>query len=188
MSSNSITSQAASLAAPQTSTTGSSSFASDLQASVNRALQIASLPMQALQADQSTISGKTTELSSLGNLLTSLQTSLQAISSGTGNNALQATVADQTIVTASVTGNALAGTYTVQVLNAGSSSSAMSDAGATVTDPASQDLSTSTSFTLTAGTSTYTITPAQGNPAPESGAEFPKSWSSRPRPRRELRL
>ena len=155
---NSLTSAAAALSAPQTSTTGTSTFASDLQASVTRALEIASLPMQALQADQSTISGKTSELSTLSGLFGSLQTSLQAITSGTGTNALQAAVSDQSVVSANVTGNALAGTYTVQVLNAGSASSATSSSSTPVTDPTSQNISSSTSFTLTVGTSTYTVT------------------------------
>ena len=160
---NSVTSTAAALAAPQTSTTGSSTFASDLQASVNRALEIASLPMQALQADQTTISDKTTELSNLGGLFNSLQTSLQAITSGTGSNALQAVSSDQSVATASVTGNALSGNYTVQVLTAGSFSSATSDSTTVVTDPTSQNISTSNSFTLTVGTTNYTVTGANLN-------------------------
>jgi flagellar hook-associated protein 2 len=143
--------------APQTTTTGTSTFASDLQASVNRALEIASLPMQALQADQSTISGETSELSTLSGLFSTLQTSLQAISSGTGSNALQATSSDTSVATASVAGGALPGSYTVQVLTAGSYSSATSDATTTVTDPTTQNISSSTSFTLTVGTSTYTV-------------------------------
>ncbi len=163
MSTSSISSLATSLAAPQTSTTGTSTFASDLQASVTRALQIASLPMQALQADQSTISGQTSELSTLGGLFNGLQTSLQSITSGTGNNALQATVSDQSVLSASVTGSALAGAYTVDVLNAGSSSSAMSNSSTAVTDPTSQNISSSTSFTLTVGTSNYTVTGANLN-------------------------
>jgi flagellar hook-associated protein 2 len=163
MSTSSISSLATSLTAPQTSTTGTSTFATDLQNSVNRALQIASLPMQSLEADQSTISGKTSELTTLGGLFNSLQTSLQAITSGTGSNALQATVSDQTVVSASVTGGALSGTYTVDVLNAGSSSSAMSNSSTAVTDPTSQNISSSTSFTLTVGTSNYTVTGANLN-------------------------
>jgi len=163
MSSSSISSLAASLAAPQTSTTGSSSFASDLQASVNRALQIASLPMQALQVDQSAISSQSSELTTLGGLFNSLQTSLQGITSGTGNNALQAQVGDKSIISANVTGSALAGTYTVQVLNAGSSSSAISNSATAVADPTTQNISSSTSFTLTVGTSTYTVTGANLN-------------------------
>src|ERR1700677_3174930 len=135
--------------APQSSTTGSSTFAADLQASVTRALEIAALPMQALQGDQSTISGETSELSTLGGLFNSLQTSLQAISSGTGSSALQATVGDQSVLSASVTGSALAGTYTIDVLDPGSPSSAMSDSATPVTDPTSQNISSATSFTLT---------------------------------------
>src|ERR1700689_308713 len=117
---NSSLSNALTPIAPQTTTTGSSTFASDLQASVTRAIEIASLPMQALQADQSTISGETSELSTLGGLFNSLQTSLQAITSGTGSNSLQATSSDQSVATASVTGSALSGNYAVQVLTAGS--------------------------------------------------------------------
>ncbi len=86
-----------------------------------------------------------------------MQTSLQAIASGTGTNALQATSSDQSVATASVTGNALPGTYTVQVLTAGSYSSATSDSATTVTDPTSQNISASTSFTLTVGTTNYTV-------------------------------
>ncbi len=144
--------------APQTTTTGTSTFATTLQASVTRALEIAALPMQALQQDQSTISGETSELSTLSGLFNSLQTSLQNISSGTGSSALQATVADPSVLSASVTGNPLAGTYTVDVSDPGSSSSAISDSATPVTDPTSQDISSSTSFTLTVGTSTYTVT------------------------------
>lgn len=158
MSTNSITALAASLAAPQTSSTGSSSFASDLQASVTRAFEIASLPMQVLQADQSTISGKISELSTLGSLFNSLQTALQGIGSGTGSNSLEAAVSDQSVATASLTGGALPGTYSVQVLNAGSSSSAISNSATAVADPTTQNISASTSFTLTVGTSTYTVT------------------------------
>jgi flagellar hook-associated protein 2 len=156
-STNSVASLAANLAAPQTSTTGSSSFASDLQASVNRALQIASLPMQQLQQDQSTISGKSSELSTLGGLFNSLQTALQGISSGTGSNSLQATVGNSSVLSADVSSGALAGVYTVQVLNAGSSSSAISNAATPVTDPTTQDISASKTFTLTVGTTNYQI-------------------------------
>jgi len=158
---NNTVSNALATLAPQTSTTGSSTFASDLQASVNRALEIASLPMQALQADQTTISGETSELSTLGGLFNSLQTALQAIS-GTGSSTVQAAVGDSSIVTASVTGSALPGTYSVDVLAPGSTSSAESTATG-ITDPTTQSLSSSSSFTLTVGTSTYTITPASNN-------------------------
>jgi len=157
-SSTSSTSNALSVLAPQTSTTGTSTYSSELQASVTRALEIASLPMQTLQNDESTISGQTSELSTLGNLFDSLQTSLQSISSGTGSSALSASVGDSTIVSADITGDALPGTYSVDVGSLGATSSAESTA--TVTDPTTESISSSGSFTLTVGTSTYTIEPA----------------------------
>jgi flagellar hook-associated protein 2 len=159
---NSTLSNALATLAPQTSTTGTSTFSTELQASVTRSLEIASLPMQALQADQSTISGQSSELSTLGNLFNSLQTALQSISSGTGTGAIQASVGDASVVSANVTGSAIPGTYTIDVLNPGSTSSAESTATG-ITDPTTQSLSSSSSFTLTVGTSTYTITPAANN-------------------------
>jgi flagellar hook-associated protein 2 len=119
--------------------------------------------MQALQADQSTISGETSELTTLGGLFSSLQTSLESIGSGTGSNALQATTSNSSVATASVTGSALPGTYTVQVLTAGTYSSAISNSASAVTDPTSQNISSSSSFTLTVGTSTYTLNAANLN-------------------------
>ena len=154
---SSIASSLAALTAPQNVTTGSSSFASDLQASINRALQIASLPMQLVEADQSTVGGKITELSKLGGLFSSLQTSLQNIGSGTGTNAIQATTSDSSVASATVTGSALPGTYTVQVLTAGTYSSAISNSTTAVSDPTTQNISSSGAFTLTVGTSTYNI-------------------------------
>ena len=163
-SSTNLSSALASLTAPQTTTTGSSSFASDLQSSVNRAIQIASLPMQLLQADQAKVSSKSSELGTLGSLFDKLQTALQSISSATGSGALQASVGDSSVLAANVTGNPLAGTYSIQVLNPGSTSSAESSATTPlITDPSTQSISSSGSFTLTVGTATTTITPAANN-------------------------
>lgn len=157
-STTSLASLAQQLATPQTSATGSSTYATDLQASVSRAIEVASLPMEALQDDVSTISGETSELSTLGNLFDSLQTALQAIGSGTGSSALEATVANQSVLSASVTGSATPGTYTVDVTTAGSFSSAISSSSTAVTDPTTEDISGSSTFTLTVGSSTYNIT------------------------------
>jgi len=147
------------ISTPLTSTTGSSTFATDLQNSVNRALQIASLPMQMLQSDQSTANSQISELTTLGNLFSSLQTSLTTLGSGT-SNAMAASVSDSSVAQASVTAGALPGTYTVDVLNAGSTSSALSDATPSpVADPSVDDISQSTVFTLTVDGIGYTIQP-----------------------------
>ena len=152
-----------SIATPLTSTTGSSTFATDLQNSVNRALQIASLPMQTLQADQSTANGQISELTTLGGLFNSLQNSLQTVANGAGGNAMSASVSDSSVATATLSGSPLAGTYTVDVLNAGSTSSVLSNPTTPpVTDPTSQNITPATQFTLTVNGQTYNIQP----PAP----------------------
>jgi len=145
-------------------TTGSSTFAPDLQNALNRAIAIASLPIQQMTAEQQQIQSQSTELSTISGLFTTLQSDVQSFPTGSGSSGLAASVSDQTILQANLTGSSLQGTYTIQVLDPGSSSTALSNAGSTpITDPTSQNISTSTSFTLTVGTSNYTITPASQN-------------------------
>ena len=146
---------------PASTFTGSSSFGPDLQAALSRAISIASLPIQQMTADKQRIDDRASELSTLTGLFNTLQTSLQSLASGSGSKVLAATVSDPTILQASINGTPLQGSYTIQVLDPGSSSSALSNAGSTpVTDPSTQNISSATSFTLTVGSNTYTITPA----------------------------
>ena len=145
---------------PLTSVTGSSTFSTDLQNSVNRAIQIASLPMQLLQSSQAQTNNQISELSQLGSLFSNLQNSIQSLASGAGSNAMAATVSDPSVLQATLTGGALPGTYSVQVTDAGAEASAMSIALPTpVTDPSGQSLSQSSTYTLTVNGTTYTIQP-----------------------------
>ena len=154
--------------------------------------------MQALQADQTTISGETSELSTLGGLFNSLQTALQGISSGTGSSALQATVGDSSIVTANVTGSALPGTLYGRCSRSRVLLPAPRAAPPGVTDPTTQSISPASSFTLTVGTSNYTITPATNSlnalasAINSSGAAGPgrgrSIWDRRSRPSYQLAL
>src|SRR5581483_8107512 len=147
--------------APLSTTTGSSTFAQDLQSSVNRALAIAALPIQKMTADQAQVNSKITELGQFGTLFSKLQSSLQTLSSGTGTSALSATVSDSSVIKATVTGSALPGTYTVHVLDPGSPSSSISATPPIpITDPSSQSISQSASFTLTVNGATFTLQPA----------------------------
>jgi flagellar hook-associated protein 2 len=146
---------------PASTFTGSSSFGPDLQNALNRAISIASLPIQQMTADKQRIDDRATEVGTLSTLFGTLQTSLQTLASGPGSKVLAATVSDPTILQASITGSPLQGSYAIQVLDPGSSSSALSNAGSTpVTDPSTQNISSSTSFTLTVGSNTYTVSPA----------------------------
>lgn len=146
---------------PVSSFSGISTFAPDLQKAFDRAVAIASLPIQQLSSAKARFDGQAAELGQLGNLFTNLQTAIQSLaSSGSGTNSLAATVSSPSVLQAHLASGALAGTYTIQVLDPGSTSSALSNAGTTVTDPSSQSISSSSSFTLSVGGTNYTIQPS----------------------------
>jgi len=149
---------------PQSTTTGSSTFSTDLQSAVTRALQIAALPSQLVQADINTISGESQELTQLGSLFSGVQNSVSALSSAASGGAQSASVSDRSVLSASLTGNALPGTYSVTVLDPGSESSAISIAPQPpVTDPSGQSISQSNSFTLTVNGTIYALQPVTEN-------------------------
>ena len=149
---------------PLSTTTGSSSFSTDLQNSVTRALEIAALPSQLVQADLNQVNSQSQELTQLSSLFSGLQNSIQSLSSATGNGAQSATSSASSIVQADLTGSALPGSYSINVLDPGSEASAMSVAlQPPVTDPSGQDISQSSSFTLTVNGTTYAIEPPSSN-------------------------
>jgi flagellar hook-associated protein 2 len=142
---------------------GTSQYASSLQQVITRAVSIASLPMVQLEDQQQTTSQQITDATSLETTLTALNTSIQGLSSSSGNTQ-STSVSDSSVLQATASSAALPGTYTIQVLDPGSSSSAMSSDGlTTVTDPTSQDIGSSSAFTLTVGSSTHTIQPSGNN-------------------------
>ncbi|HLG96581.1 MAG TPA: flagellar filament capping protein FliD [Bryobacteraceae bacterium] len=153
-----------SITSPLTTLTGSSTFASDLQNAMNRAISIASLPIQLVQDDQNQANSQAAELGQLATLFSGVQSSIQALTSGTGSGAQSASVSDSSVIKANLTSTALPGTYTIGVLDPGSSASAMSVAlQPPVTDPSGQSISQSNSFTLTVDGKTYTIQPPAQN-------------------------
>jgi len=152
----------ASLLAPPTFT-GVSNFAASLQQVLTRAVGIASLP---LDSDEATLTGLNTtqsDLAGLDTVFTTLQQSVASIQSALTSSLLTSSVSNSN-VSATVGAGATAGTYTIAVGSLGAYSTALSDAGSTpVTDPTTQGISSSTTFTLTVGSATTTITPASSD-------------------------
>jgi flagellar hook-associated protein 2 len=142
---------------------GSSTFSSSFQQVLTRAVQIASMPLTQMQNTVSDLSGQQATLSSLEATFSSLQNSIQNIAS-TINSTLAATVSDPSVLSATATQNAQAGTYSIVVDTLGSSTSTLSKANlTTVTDPTSQNISSSSPYTLTVNKVTYNISPAGGS-------------------------
>lgn len=140
---------------------GSSTYSSAFQQVITRAVSIASLPLQSLQQSVSTLTTQQSTLSTIGADFSALQTAIQALGSATGGTPT-AQVSNTSALTATAGAGALPGTYTIQVDNPGTSTTTLSDAGLTVTDPTSQDISASSSFTLTLNNVTTTIANSGG--------------------------
>jgi flagellar hook-associated protein 2 len=144
---------------------GTSQYAGDLQQAINNAVSIASIPMNNLQDSVTTLQGQSSELSTLQGDFASIGTAITSLDSASSNG-LSASVSDSSVVSATVGQNAAAtaGTYTLNVISAGTPTTTLSNSNLpTVSDPSSTSISTSGSYTLTVGTSTFTITPTANN-------------------------
>ncbi len=142
---------------------GSSQYASDLQQAISRAVSLASLPVQQLQNNQNDLNNQQTALGSLSTQFQSLQSALDAINSAVGTGSYSASVDNSSLATPTISAGASVGSYSLNVTNVGSRTSTMSKAGlATVSDPKSGDIDSSTSYTLTADGKTYSVTNSSG--------------------------
>lgn len=156
------TTSVSSLLAPPTFT-GVSNYASSLQQVLTRAVGIASLPLDSDQAALNSLNTTQSDLQGLDTAFTTLQQSVSSLQTTLSSNLLSASVSDSA-VSATVGPAATAGTYTISVGSLGAYSTALSNAGSTpVTDPLTEDISSSAKFTLTVGSATSTITPASSD-------------------------
>jgi len=143
--------------------TGLSNYAADLQNALNRSVGLAALPLQLLQAQQSQLTSQSSALNSLNTSFSVLQSTISNLNSAS-QNLVSSSVSDKTVITASTDPGALPATYTILVTDPGSSTSSISaNSLPTVTNPSSQSISTSSTFTLTIGGVPQTITPAANN-------------------------
>jgi flagellar hook-associated protein 2 len=140
---------------------GTSRFSADFQNVINQSVALASLPIQQLQNETSALQGQSSEIASLSGLFSSVQSSIQQLESAVTSGTLVASSSDNTIAQPTVGAGAQPGTYTLNVSSLGAFTNTISQAGSTpVTDPSTQSISTSSSFSLTINGNSTTITPA----------------------------
>ncbi|HEY1757521.1 MAG TPA: flagellar filament capping protein FliD [Bryobacteraceae bacterium] len=142
---------------------GTSTYASDLQQEITHAVTIASLPLNALDANLSLLQSQSSELNTLQGDFGSLLTAVQSLDQANNGGSLTASVSDNTVATATLDSAAAisGGTYSLDVTKAGSPTTTLSSSTLpTVADPSVGSISSSSSFTLTVGTTPYTITPS----------------------------
>ncbi len=138
---------------------GTSTYASDLQQSLTRAVAIASLPLTAMQNQLTTLQGQSTALGTIDTDFANVQTAIQNLDSAKASNS--AVASDPTVLQANADSTALAGTYTVNILDPGSQTTAVSSTGlTTVQDPSSTSITSSSTLTLTVNGTSFSIAPA----------------------------
>src|ERR1017187_5951060 len=139
---------------------GSSTYSASFQQVLTRAVQIASLPGELLLASVNTLATEEQALSSLLATFAQLQGAMQNVASA-AQGSVNARVSDGSLLSATASSGAQLGTYTVTVDHLGSAATAMSQAGSpAVIDPASGNISSSSTFTLDVGGTDTTITPS----------------------------
>ena len=136
---------------------GSSTYATSFQSVLQRAVGIASLPLTQMQNNLNDFQQQSVALSSLQATFGSLQNSINNVGAATGGS-VSASSSDQSVVAASAQTGTLPGTYSVVVVDVGSSTSTLSNAGATpVTDVTTANISSSLNYTLTVNGAAHTI-------------------------------
>lgn len=140
---------------------GTSRYSSDFQTLIDRAVAIASLPLTQLTTGKSTLEKESTAFATLDGKFTALQTAIASLENGSGLSSYGAWVSNGTILSVSLSAGAAQASYAVEVTGLGSSTSTLSKNGlTTVSDPATQNISPASSFTLTLNSAPHTLTPA----------------------------
>jgi flagellar hook-associated protein 2 len=143
---------------------GTSTYAADLQQEITRAVTIASLPLNQLNSNLTSLQSQGTELATLQGDFSTIQTAIQSLDQASNGGSLAASVSDNTVATATLDSSAAisGGTYDLNVISAGSPTTTISNSNLpTVADPSSTSISPSSSFTLTVDGTTFTINPSE---------------------------
>lgn len=93
--------------------TGISTYASDFQSILNRAVQIADIPLTALQNSDTTVLQEKTDMGTLSGTVATLASSLQSLGTLASTQALSASTSNPAVVTATATGATSAANYTI---------------------------------------------------------------------------
>lgn len=144
---------------PSSLPASTSKYSSDLQQVLSRSIAIASLPLNQLNRQLTTLQSRSSALDAVNGKFSSLLSALQGVSDAAVSTLAQ--VSSSSVLTAQSSSAASPGSYAIHVVSAGAPSSALSQGTLpTVQDPSTQSISASGSFTLTVGGTPVTITPS----------------------------
>lgn len=137
--------------------TGISQYASDFDAALSKAVQVAQIPVTLLQAQDSTVLQQETAMGSLNTDVAALATSLTSLGTLAAGQALGATSSNSSIVSATATGATTAASYTIDsITSIASTASATSTNG--FADSSSTPVSSTGLMNLVVGSNNYELT------------------------------
>jgi len=132
--------------------TGTSRYAADFSAWIDRAVNIASLQMMQLQSQRTSLASRQSALQSLDSKVASFQSALATLAGQLGLGSYTVSVSDGATVKATASEGIREGAYQIEVTNLGANALAVSKApGGTISrvqDPSTQTLSTNGPFRL----------------------------------------
>ncbi|HWB86809.1 MAG TPA: flagellar filament capping protein FliD [Bryobacteraceae bacterium] len=137
--------------------TGTSAYSQDFQNVIDRAVAIASLPINQLNDTKTSLTNQGTELTTLESKFSAVQTSVQGIEQALGGSSFEADVSDPSVVSATVGDGAMEGNYSIEVTDVGAYASSMT-ASSWVDTPGSAK-----TYTLVIGSNTYNIAGADNS-------------------------
>jgi flagellar hook-associated protein 2 len=136
--------------------TGVSTYKSDYQSILNRAVAIAQIPLTNLENKDSSVLQQKTDLGALSGTVGTLATSLQALGTLAANQAVSASSSNPTVLTATATGAPSASSYTINSIT--SLATAASERSVnSYADSTSTPASSTGTVQLTVGSHNYVI-------------------------------
>jgi len=142
--------------------TGSSSYSKDLQNVVARAVSIASLPLNQLNDDKTTLSKQTDEMTTIGQKVAAVRDAIDGIGQAL-DSSFDTNISDPTVLSATTGPGAIEGNYSVLVGDAGAYSTMMTQAW-------SNPGGAPKTYKLWVGTTSYDITGADNSAASVASA------------------
>ena len=136
--------------------TGVSTYSSDFQSILSRAVSIASLPLKQLQNTESDVLQKKSQLAGFGDSVAALATSFTGLTLAVSTSGIGASSSDNTLVTATATGAQSTASYTINsITSLASTASETSTTG--FADSSATSVSSNGALRLVVGSKSYNI-------------------------------
>ena len=136
--------------------TGISTYASDFQSILNRAVQIAQIPLTALENSDSVVLQQKSDMGNLSETVANMASSLKSLGTLASTQALSASTSNPLAVTATATGATSATNYTINSITS-LASAASERTISSYADSNATPVSSTGTVQLTVGTQNYTI-------------------------------